>query len=110
MSDWLNLIGWPPSIITGGLLIFLALGYGTQARVKLRPLLLAIQVALITLLLSALIEAFTLGLSAILNAVLSQTLGTFLGFLIIGWLIIKLCFIIRLRNGQTNIFTRNRRS
>jgi hypothetical protein len=110
VSDWLQLIGWPPSIITGGLLIFLALGYGTQARKKLRPLLLAIQVALITLLVSALINGAKLGISGIASTLLSLTFGAFLSHLIISWLIIKLCFIIRFRNGQTKIFTRNRRS
>ena len=63
MSDWLHLIGWPPSIITGGLLIFLSLGYGTQARKKLRPILLAVQVALITLIISALMDGVQQGVS-----------------------------------------------
>ena len=109
MSDWLHLIGWPPSIITGGLLIFLSLGYGTQARKKLRPILLAVQVALITLIISTLMDGVQQGVSAMASALLSKTVGTFLSYLIIGWLIIKLCFIIRLRNEQSNIFTRNRR-
>lgn len=110
MSDWLYLIGWPPSIITGGLLIFLSLGYGTQARRKLRPMLLAIQVALLTLILSTLYSALNTGPFGMLKALLAQSFGTFLGVLIISWLIIKLFFIIRSRNEQTNIFTRNRRS
>ncbi len=109
MSDWLQLIGWPPSIVTGGLLVFLSLGYGTQARKKLRPILLAVQVAVITFLISALISGFQKGLLGVTSALLSEPVGTLLGYFIIGWLIIKLCFIIRLRKGQTNIFTRNRR-
>lgn len=108
MSNWLQLIGWPPSIITGGLLIFLSLGYGTQARKKLRPILLAVQVALIMFIVSALIEGANLGIPGMLTTLLSQTFGVFVTYLIIGWLIIKLCFIIRFRNEQTNIFTRNR--
>jgi hypothetical protein len=108
VSNWLQLIGWPPSIITGGLLIFLSLGYGTQARKKLRPILLAVQVALITFIVSALIEGANLGIPGMLTTLLSQTFGVFVTYLIIGWLIIKLCFIIRFRNEQTNIFTRNR--
>ena len=70
MSDWLHLIGWPPSIITGGLLIFLSLGYGTQARQKLRPILLAVQVALLTLILSTLYNALHTGASGMLKALL----------------------------------------
>lgn len=110
MSEWLNLLGWPPSLITGGLLIFLSLGYGTQARQKLRPILLAIQVAFLTLILSTLYYALNTGPLGMLKAILAQSFGTFLGILIISWLIIKLCFIFRFRNGQANIFTRNRRS
>ena len=110
MSDWLHLIGWPPSIITGGLLIFLSLGFGTQARRKLRPILLAVQVALLTLIISTLYNALDTGASGMLKAILTQSFGMFLGVFTISWLIIKLCFIIRFRNGQTNIFTRNRRS
>ena len=110
MSDWLHLIGWPPSIITGGLLIFLSLGYGTQARRKLRPILLAMQVSVLTLILAALYNALNTGPLGMLEALLAQSFGKFLGLLIISWLVIKLCFIIRFRNGQTNIFTRNRRS
>jgi hypothetical protein len=110
VSDWLHLIGWPPSIITGGLLIFLSLGYGTQARQKLRPILLAVQVALLTLILSTVYNALHTGASGMLKALLTQSFGTFLGVFTISWLIIKLCFIITSRNGKTNIFTRNRRS
>jgi hypothetical protein len=72
--------------------------------------LLATQVAMLTLILSTLYDALNGGPLAILTALLSQSFGSFLGLLTISWLIIKLCFIIRLRNGQTNIFTRNRRS
>tara|TARA_B100001113_G_scaffold184717_1_gene151410 strand:+ start:411 stop:743 length:333 start_codon:yes stop_codon:yes gene_type:complete len=110
VSDWLHLIGWPPSIITGGLLIFLSLGYGTQARRKLRPILLAMQVSVLTLILATLYNALNTGPLGMLEALLAQSFGKFLGLLIISWLVIKLCFIIRFRNGQTNIFTRNRRS
>ena len=109
MSDWIQLIGWPPSIVTGGLLVFLSLGYGTQARKKLRPILLAVQVAVITFVISNLISGFQKGVLGVTGALLSESVGTLLGYFIIGWLIIKLCFIIRLRKGQTNIFTRNRR-
>ena len=110
MSDWLHLIGWPPSIITGGLLFFLSLGFGTQARRKLRPILLAVQVALLTLIISTLYNALDTGASGMLKAILTLSFGMFLGVFTISWLIIKLCFIFRFRNGQTNIFTRNRRS
>ncbi len=109
MSDWLQLIGWPTSIVTGGLLVLLSLGYGTQARKKLRPILLAFQVAIITLVISALISGFQKGALGVSSALLSEPVGTLLGYFIVGWLIIKFCFIIRLRKGQANIFTRNRK-
>ena len=109
MSDWLQLIGWPTSIVTGGLLVLLSLGYGTQARKKLRPILLAVQVAVITFVISTLISGFKKGALGVTSVLLSEPVGTLLGYFIVGWLIIKICFIIRLRKGQTNIFTRNRK-
>ena len=113
MFDLLELMGWPPSVLAGGMVLLFSLAYGMQARMKLRPLLLAAQVGIICLVANALIESIMAGLywpGDLMKAFLSQTLGTLFGLCIIGWLIIKLCFIVRSRNEQSNIFTRNRRS
>lgn len=113
MFDLLELVGWPPSVLTGGLVLLFSLAYGTQARTKLRPMLLAAQVGIICLVSNALIESIMaekIWPSDLIKALLSQTFGTLFGLTIIGWLIIRFCFIFRFRNAQTNIFTRNRRS
>jgi hypothetical protein len=111
MSEWLILLGWPPSLVSGGILILLSLAYAMQARLKLRPLLLALQVGFICLIANTLIASIfggNLTPLSLVNALLTQTFGFLLGHTIISWLIIKLCFIIRSRNDQSNIFTRNR--
>jgi len=111
--DLLELMGWPPSVIKGGLVFVFSLAYGVQARIKLRPLLLAAQVGVICVISNALIESIMAGNiwpNDLIKTLLSQTFGSLFGLTIIGWLIIKFCFIIRFRNLQSNIFTRNRRS
>jgi hypothetical protein len=113
LDEWLNLLGWPPSLLNGGLLLLLAVAYGTQAKRKLRPYLLAIQVGLIVTIASIIIDNVGAGKflpSELLISFLTVRFGAFFGFAIIGWLIIRICFIIRFRNDQSNIFTRNRRS
>ena len=109
MFDLLQLLGWPPSLLTGGLLILLSLVYGIQARIKLRPILLAVQVALIIIIFDAFINATDIWPADLAGALLTQTVGKLLGYFIISWLIIRVCFILRFRNSQSNIFTRNRR-
>lgn len=111
MSDWLILLGWPPSPISGGVLVLLSLAYGMQARLRLRPSLLALQVGFICLIGNTILLSIFDGNMMpfdLTNALLTQTFGYLLGYTIIGWLIIKLCFIIRSHNDQANIFTRNR--
>jgi len=106
-------MGWPPSFLSGGLVLLFSLAYGTQARIKRRPLLLAAQVGTLCLITHTIIESILAGNvwpNDLAKALLSQTFGTLFGMTIIGWLIIKFCFIIRFRNVQSNIFTRNRRS
>ena len=112
MLGLLDLLGWPPSLLDSGILFVIAMLWGTQARRKIRPYLLAIQVGVVVTIVTALLDAITSGQllpSGILSLILSQTLGQFTGFAIMGWLIIRICFIIRFRNDQSNIFTRNRR-
>lgn len=87
--------------------------YGTQAKRKLRPYLLSVQVSLIVILISTIIGNVTDGNllpTDFLKSLFGQTFGHFLGYMIISWLIIQICFIIRFRNDQSNIFTRNRRT
>lgn len=113
MSGWFEVLAWPPSLVNGGLLVLVSVLYGTQAKRKIRPYLLATQIGLIMIIAGTLITAFNSGdlfPSQLVKAFLGQTFGAFFGFAIIGWLIIQICFIIRFRNDQANIFTRNRRS
>jgi len=110
--DLLELVGWPPSLLMGGLVIVVSFIYGTQARHKTRPYLLATQIATICIIIDAIFGAFAMGdywPTAIITALLSQTLGIFLGYMIIGWIIVRICFTIRFRNAPARIFTRNRR-
>ena len=111
MSDWIILLGWPPHPFSGGILVLLSLAYGMQARLRLRPSLLALQVGFICLIGNTILLSMFDGNMMpfdLINALLTQTFGYLLGYTIIGWLIIKLCFIIRSHYDQSNIFTRNR--
>ena len=113
MVEWFDLLGWPPSLVSGGILLLVSIAYGTQAKRKLRPAMLSLQISLITILASTVIGNVSSGKflpSELLYAFLSVNFGMFFSFAIIGWLIVQICFIIRFRNDQSNIFTRNRRS
>lgn len=113
MSEFISLVDFPPHPVGGALLVLCAIIWGLRARRKVRPALLALQVAAISSLAVCLAEfasAETFTFFGLLHIIASWTVGKVFMFWVLAWLIIKLIFTIRAHNDNTKIFTRNRKS
>ena len=111
MADWQSLLGLPPGPIGAGVLVLASLIWGMNAKKKQRPLLMAIQVSLLAVFLQHLFSALSAGIgffSALAVNILGMTFGAYLLHVFVAWLIIRLAFLLRFRNDNSRIFTRNR--
>lgn len=113
MSEFFELVGFPPHPFGGALLVVCAIIWGVRARRKVRPALLALQVAIIVALgtrLAVFVSAESFSPVGLFSEIAGLTLGKLFMFWVLAWLIIKLIFTIRAHNDNSKIFTRNRKS
>lgn len=111
MPEFLALFGFPPHPIGAVCVVAFSLLWSLRARRKVRPYLLALQVAIISNVLAAgLIFLRDNITGSFIASVANITVGQIAMFWLIAWLIISLIFLIRARNDSSNIFTRNRNS
>lgn len=111
MSGMFELFGFPPHPVGVVLIILCALLWGLRSRLKGRPYLLAFQAAVVSRLLSRIFITFQADgftPAGMLEDIVTLTIGQFLMFWFLCWLIISLVFAIRKRNDSANIFTRSR--
>ena len=99
--------------VQAGALLVIAVLFAIQAKRKMRPYLLAIQVALAAVIIGQFAETLsTVGFSPIgfFDNFTAITFGTFLAYYLAAWVLIHLVFFVRFRNHNERIFTRNRDS
>ena len=113
MTEMSFISGFLGQPVQAGATIILAVLFALQAKKKMRPYLLAIQVALAAIIIGQF--AATLsddGFSPLLffRNFMAMTFGSFFMHYLIAWLIIILVFFARFRNHNERIFTRNRDS
>jgi uncharacterized membrane protein len=112
MSAWLSLFELPPHPVTGVVLVVVSLIWAIRSRRKRRPNLLAAQVALLASAISQVALTFGQGdasLLSIIGALLQISLGQLFAFWVAALLIIRGVFVLRTRNDNAHIFTRNRK-
>lgn len=111
MSRMSSLLGYPFELVQLGVTIALALIFGAQAQLKMRPYLLAIQAGLGGILIGRFAATLVddgLAPMAFLTNVLSVNFGVMLSHFFVCWIIVILVFFLRFRSHNARIFTRNR--
>lgn len=111
MSRMSSLLGYPFEPVQFGATIVLALIFGVQAKLKMRPYLLAVQAALAGILIgrfAATLVSDGLAPTAFITNFLSVTFGVMVSHFFVCWLLIILVFFLRFRSHNARIFTRNR--
>lgn len=111
MLGFLELFGFPPSPLGGVCLLVISLIWAINARRKLKPYWVALQVAIVSSITARVLtyvfqsDGDSVGFVAFVT---SLTIGKIMMYWLISWLIVTMVFLIRARNDSANIFTRNR--